>query len=90
MYEILYTKSAREDLKNLGRKIARRIIKKIAFYTSQEDPLKFAKPLHNNLLGQYRFRIGDYRAIFDRDRRGNIQILIVLRIKHRKDTYRLE
>ena len=30
---------------------------------------------------------GDYRAIFDLDKDGNIVILLILRIKHRKEVY---
>lgn len=39
--------------------------------------------------GQYRFRIGDYRATFDLNEEGEITILYILSIKHRKNAYRL-
>jgi mRNA interferase RelE/StbE len=35
-------------------------------------------------IGTYRFRIGDYRVIFDLE--GND--VIVLRVRHRKEIYR--
>ena len=89
MYHISYTQKARQDLHNIEINDAKRIIKKIAFFNSQEDPLVFAKKLTNSAIGQYRFRIGNYRALFDIDKKGNIQILIILRIKHRKDIYNL-
>ncbi|MBI5413324.1 type II toxin-antitoxin system RelE/ParE family toxin [Candidatus Peregrinibacteria bacterium] len=89
MYQILYTQSARSDLKKLNVDAIKRILKKIVFFSTQKDPLVFARKLKNHAIGQYRFRIGDYRAIFDMDKNNRIQILIILRIKHRKDVYEL-
>ena len=89
MYQVIYSTNAREDLKKLEEKTAQRIIKKIFYFSQQKHPLTFAKRLTKVELGRYRFRIGDYRAIFDTDSRGNIQILMILRIKHRKDVYDL-
>lgn len=87
--EVIYTHTARFDLKQLPPNIAHRIIKKVYFFSQQSKPLAFAKPLHNFGLGQYRFRIGDYRVVFDVDKAGVVSILMILRIKHRKDVYDL-
>ena len=89
MHQVFYTEHARQDLKRLELKTARRIAGKIHFFSQRKNPLVFAKKIKNSDLGQYRFRIGDYRALFDVDKKGNIQILIILRIKHRKDIYEL-
>lgn len=89
MHRIEYTFSARVDLRKLEKIHAKRIIGKIAFWAEQKNPLKFAKRLNNSSLGTYRFSVGDYRIIFDCDHRGNILILMILRIKHRKDVYDL-
>lgn len=89
MHHVIYSPHAREDLKNLELPIAHRIVKKILFFSQQQNPLNFAKRLKDSSLGQYRFRIGDYRVLFDADRKGNISILMILRIKHRKDIYNL-
>lgn len=76
---------AMRDLKKLPHEIAHRIIEKLEFYGTGRDPLAFAKPLWDpEVIGQYRFRIGDYRVIFDVD---NDEV-IVLRVGHRKDIYR--
>lgn len=88
MYKPVYTKKAFSDLVSLGRKIAKRILDKISYFCRQDDPLKYAKKLKDLKFGTYRFRIGNYRAIFDIDKKGNIQILLILTIKHRKDVYR--
>ena len=42
--------------------------------------------MKDNRFGQYRFRIGDYRIIFDLD--PNTEEVIVLAVGHRKDVYR--
>jgi len=90
MYEVIYSAKAREDLHEMEKSIAQRIIRKIFFYSQQKDILSFAKPLHLIAEKKYRFRVGDYRIIFSlRARSQEIQILMILRIKHRKDIYDL-
>lgn len=90
MYKIKYNKWARFDLKRLNENTAKRIIEKIKFYAEQENPLSFAKQLKGFTPNRYRFRIGDYRAIFIMDDKNlEIRILVILRVKHRKDIYRL-
>ena len=88
-YHTVYTVNATRDLASIPKKIARRIVDKIEFYRIQPAPLHFAKKLTDFGTGQFRFRIGDYRAIFDVDSKGAIHILMILRIKHRKDVYNL-
>jgi len=46
--------------------------------------LKHASKLTDPALGTYRFRIGDYRVIFDIEEKE----IVVLRVGHRKDIYR--
>lgn len=87
MYKIIYTQKARQDLKSLDNQIHQRIIGKIYEYSLANNPLFFAKKLHSSPLGNYRFRIGDYRAIFDIDENKNIKILLILTVAHRKDIY---
>lgn len=86
-YKLRITQKAKNDLISLEKDIQKRIAKKLKFFISTDNPLEYAKKLKDARLGTYRFRIGDYRAIFDIDSEGNIIILIILRIKHRKNTY---
>jgi mRNA interferase RelE/StbE len=87
-YKVEYTKRAYKDLAVLPIKIAKKILDKIKYFRSQRDVLSYAKKLKDPKFGTYRFRIGDYRAIFDVDKKGNIKILLILTIKHRKDIYK--
>lgn len=87
-YRITITDRARKDILGLPRPIAERIVKKLRFFVSSQDPLHYAKLLTNTEVAQYRFRVGDHRILFDTDARGNIIILVILTIQHRKDVYR--
>lgn len=87
MYEVIYTPLARSDLKSIDLKVSRRIISKIDFYSKSKDPLLFAKRLKNPTIGDFRFRIGDYRAIFDLAKNNEIKILLILKVAHRKKVY---
>ncbi len=49
-----------------------------------EDPLSYAVKLKDSRLGTYRFRIGDYRVIFDIED----DEIVILRVGHRRDIYR--
>ncbi|PYV19194.1 MAG: type II toxin-antitoxin system mRNA interferase toxin, RelE/StbE family [Acidobacteria bacterium] len=78
--------SALQDLRKLPKSLRKRILLKLDFFCASQNPLKFAKPMKDNRFGQYRFRIGDYRIIFDLD--PNTEEVIVLAVGHRKDVYR--
>ncbi|HEC30636.1 MAG TPA: type II toxin-antitoxin system RelE/ParE family toxin [Candidatus Yonathbacteria bacterium] len=84
---VIYTKDARKDLRGLEIKTVRKIITKIKYFSELEAVLKHAKKLKAPFEGLWRFRIGNYRAIFEIDNKGNITILVILSIKHRKDIY---
>ena len=87
MYTVIYSENAREDLKKMEIIIVRRIIKKIHFFSQQEDINPFCIALKNIPKPGYIFRIGDYRAIFSQESDGQIKILKILRIRHRKEIY---
>jgi mRNA interferase RelE/StbE len=81
--KVFYTYKAAEQLKNLPHIVQKRISKKMRFYAKQDNPLKFAEHLTDYLEGEFRFRIGDYRIIFDADK----NIIYVLKIKKRDKAY---
>ncbi|MBU1178737.1 type II toxin-antitoxin system RelE/ParE family toxin [Patescibacteria group bacterium] len=85
--KIVYTNKALKDLDKLGLSTARQIVKKIGFYSKKGNPLLCAKKLKPPFDDLFRFRIGDYRVIFEVDNKGNLSILTILMIKHRKDVY---
>jgi len=81
-YTLIYTQRAERDIAGLDSKTKERIGKTLLRY--KEDPLRYAEKLSDPILGTYRFRIGDYRVIFDLE--GNE--IVVLRVGHRREIYR--
>lgn len=88
MYKLVYTDLALKNLASLGKQVAKRITNKLIFFSLQAEIKPFSKTL-TGFPGRFRLRIGAYRVIFRVDSSGEIQILMVLRIKHRKDIYDL-
>jgi mRNA interferase RelE/StbE len=80
--EIAFSPRAWKDWRRLPTAIQRRLKEKLLRYG--EDPLAHAVKLTDVSIGQYRFRIGDYRIIFDLE--GGV--LLVLAVGHRKEVYR--
>jgi mRNA interferase RelE/StbE len=81
-YTLIYTKRAERDIAGLDAEIKERIGKTLLRY--QDEPLRYAEKLSDPILGTYRFRIGDYRVVFDIE--GNE--IVVLRVGHRREIYR--
>jgi len=81
-YQIFYTKSAFQDIKKLDIVVKKRIKKKIEEFSSY--PLSHAKKLINSSIGSYRWRIGNYRIVFDIDKNK----IVILRVGHRREIYK--
>ena len=84
---VVYTKKAYKDLNALPIKESKKILDKIGYFSRQKNPLLYAKKMQNLKFGTYRFRIGDFRALFDVGNNGDVKILLILTVKHRKDVY---
>ncbi|MBI4993183.1 MAG: type II toxin-antitoxin system RelE/ParE family toxin [Candidatus Magasanikbacteria bacterium] len=82
--DYVFKPSVIRDLKKLQKLIQARVIKKLDFFIDSEDPLSFAERLNDVALGEFRFRIGDYRVIFNVEQ----QDIIILAIGHRKNIYK--
>lgn len=82
--QYFFKPTALRNLRKLSKSIQKRIISKLDFYVSSTDSLRFAESLQDKSLGDYRFRVGDYRIIFD----VNGNNLIILVVGHRKDIYK--
>ena len=82
MYKIVLTKRALKDLEKIDRDTRDRIAAKLKEYA--KEPHRYARKLIDPKMGTYRFRLGDYRAIFDIDD----EKIVILRIGHRKIIYK--
>lgn len=83
-YQLLYKKVAVKSIQKLSPQIKKRLQIKLEFFEIQEDPLIFAKALTKPADAQYRFRVGNYRILFDLEGSN----IIILLVQHRKDIYR--
>ncbi|MEK7540076.1 MAG: type II toxin-antitoxin system RelE/ParE family toxin [Patescibacteria group bacterium] len=81
--KIEFTQSALKDLGKLSSEGKQRIVKKLFELSALDHPLMFVKRLTNHSLGDFRFRIGNDRAIV----RTAGQSIIVTKVGHRKDIY---
>ena len=81
-YKLLYTKTAAKDIQKLDTVVKKRLKNKLETYI--KNPLIYAKKLTDFSLGTYRWRIGNYRIIFDID----IDTIVILRVRHRREIYR--
>lgn len=84
MQKYRYTSRAAKELLKLDKKVRERIIAKLDFICMSDNMLNFAERLTKYEIGEYRFRIGDYRAIFDIDKDG----VRILKIGHRREIYK--
>ena len=81
---IIFSRRAEKDFLKLNPLLRKRIGSKLQFYAHSPMPLEHAKPLINAAAGSYRYRIGDYRVVFDVYR----DTIEVLHIEHRRAVYK--
>lgn len=81
-YKLVYTRTAFNDVKKLDPVARKRIKKRIEEFL--KDPIRSAKRLTSSSIGDYRWRIGNYRVVFDIDKK----IIVILRVGHRREIYK--
>lgn len=82
--EIIFSPKAFHQLSKLERSVQRRITDKLIFFSLSKNTFSFAERLVDTRFGKWRFRIGEYRVLFD----AEDDVLVILKIGHRKDIYR--
>lgn len=82
MYTLIYSPSALKELDKLEHNLQQRIITALERLRIRPESCDIKK-----LVGMrgYRFRVGDYRIIFDLEK--NKLLILVLHIGHRKNIY---
>lgn len=83
---IIFERKAEKDLASLDKNTQRKIKNKLDKYIKNPASVDFIllKGTHN--IG--RIRQGDYRIICRLNNNNEIEILEILRIKHRRESYR--
>lgn len=82
MYELIYSPSALKSLEKLEKNVQERIVSALERLRIRPESCDIKR-----LVGMpgYRFRVGDYRVIFDIDK--NTLKILVLKIGHRENVY---
>ena len=83
-YRVEISKSAAKDLRGIDRKWIPRIVAAIEMLESDARPSGCKKLVGSDHT--YRLRIGDYRVVYDIH--DDMLIVLVVRIRHRRDVYR--
>lgn len=84
MWSWEFTKKSRRQFVKLDKQAKKRIVDKLDFWIKTGYPLEFTESLTNSELGEYRFRVGDYRIIFDVEDKT----IVVLAVGHRREIYK--
>jgi len=82
--EIIFSERARREWNRLERTIQNQLRERLSLYLESGQALNFAERLHGSELGGYRFRVSDYRIVFEVE--GDT--IHVLRVGNRKDIYK--
>ena len=82
IYRLVYTKTAVKDIQKLDIVAKKRIRKKMEIFIKK--PLFYSKKLINPAIGSFRFRIGNFRVVFEIDK----DKIVVLRVGHRREIYK--
>lgn len=86
MYKLKFLGKAIDDLKNIDRAHQKIIKEKLLMLAKNPEVLKNnIKRLSGTKDDYYRLRIGNYRAIFKKEEKQ--LIIIIVRIGHRKEIY---
>jgi len=84
MYELIYSPSALKQLEKLNKEIKERVIAALERLRIRPESCDIKKLVG---ISGYRFRVGDYRVIFDMEK--DKLIILVLQIGHRKNIYKI-
>jgi mRNA interferase RelE/StbE len=84
MWEVVYRKSVKKDLKNLSPEV-QYVIRRAIEEKLMTDPVRFGVPLRRDLKGLMKLRVGDYRVIYSIERKQ--VVVYVVKIGHRKEVY---
>ncbi len=85
MYNVQLSLDARNFYTNADKSLAKKLAR--CFEILEQNPRNYPniKSLRGELLGYYRYRVGDYRVIYEID--DELKQVIVILIKHRSKVY---
>lgn len=85
-WKIEFDTDVEKDLKKLGHIAKKRILAYLKEkIMPSDDPRSFGKPLSGDLVGFWRYRVGDYRILAKIE--DNHFVILVIHVGHRKNVY---
>lgn len=85
-YSLEYTETAERDLSRLDARVAQQMRAALTRMVENVDVVRHQALTGPRYRGQFRLRMGGYRAIYELDRAN--RRVTVHRIQHRSDVYR--
>lgn len=85
MYNIRILEEASCELARLDKPVGRRIVERINWLSEKLNDIR-PEPLRGDLIGLYKFRIGDYRVIYEIVH--DEKTIVIHAIGHRREIYR--
>lgn len=86
MYRIDYSKRAQRQIRKMDKQVQRLLFAWIDKHLDgTENPRQHGKDLTDNRANEWRYRIGDYRLIYDIQE--DKLVILALEFGHRKDIY---
>jgi len=85
MYRVRILESATHELARLDKSISRRIVERTNWLAANLDNIR-PEALTGDLSGLYKFRVGDYRIIYEI--LHDEQVILIHAIGHRREIYR--
>lgn len=83
MFKVEWTKDAIEDLQRLDKPIAKRILKKLSWFSQHFDNIT-PEPLSAELAGTFKLRVGDWRVVYTVEP----DVIVIQATGHRKEVYK--
>ena len=78
-------KVAEIDLAKLDKSVRQRVLDKLGWLEENFDDV-LPRPLGNELVGYYKLRVGDWRAVYTVE--PEVKRILIVAIDHRRDVYR--
>jgi len=85
MYQIRILETAVRDLERIDKSAGSRIVKRIRWLAANMGNIR-PQPLKENLSNLYKFRVGDYRIIYEI--LADEETIVIHFIGHRKEIYK--
>lgn len=87
MYNVRILENASRDLARMDKPVARRIVERVNWLSENLNQIR-PEALRGDLIGFYKFRIGNYRVIYEIIHEE--KTIVIHAIGHRREIYRMQ